>query len=415
MLRYINDEQADKLRNVELQSGDVLLNITGDSVARACLMDDDYLPGRVNQHVAIIRVDESKAVNSYLLYYLQWRKSHLLQLASAGATRNALTKGMIEQLEIDLPSLDEQRKVVGILGSIQNKIKLNHEINDNLLRQAQALYKNRFIDLKPFNGEMPPDWQLGTVSEIIELHDSKRIPLSSRERANLTKIYPYYGATSVMDYVDSYLFDGIYLLLGEDGTVVDDKGFPILQYVEGKFWVNNHAHIITGKNGFTVETLYLLFSLTNVRSIVTGAVQPKISQANLNNVSVVIPSKAELSTFNSIVQPIFSQIRNLRAESDGKKLGLTQEELAFYDALTKPENIKDFYQNNELIDLTRELTEMLRKNRTIDWQKKETARASMRKMVKHLLKKYKYPPEDYDTAISTVISQCEMWTDNMVV
>lgn len=280
-LAYINDEQADKLRNVELQSGDVLLNITGDSVARACLMDDDYLPGRVNQHVAIIRVDESKAVNSYLLYYLQWRKSHLLQLASAGATRNALTKGMIEQLEIDLPSLDEQRKVVGILGSIQNKIKLNHEINDNLLRQAQALYKNRFIDLKPFNGEMPPDWQLGTVSEIIELHDSKRIPLSSRERANLTKIYPYYGATSVMDYVDSYLFDGIYLLLGEDGTVVDDKGFPILQYVEGKFWVNNHAHIITGKNGFTVETLYLLFSLTNVRSIVTGAVQPKISQANL--------------------------------------------------------------------------------------------------------------------------------------
>ena len=99
--------------------------------------------------------------------------------------------------------------------------------------------------------------------------------------------------------------------------------------------------------------------------------------------------------------------------NNGEKLGLTQEELAFYDALTKPENIKDFYQNNELIDLTRELTEMLRKNRTIDWQKKETARASMRKIVKHLLKKYKYPPEDYDTAISTVISQCEMWTDNM--
>ena len=97
---------------------------------------------------------------------------------------------------------------------------------------------------------------------------------------------------------------------------------------------------------------------------------------------------------------------------NGKKLGLTQEELAFYDALTKPENIKDFYQNNELIALTKELTEMLRKNRTIDWQKKETARASMRKMVKRLLKKYRYPPEDYDMAINTVISQCEMWVDN---
>lgn len=97
----------------------------------------------------------------------------------------------------------------------------------------------------------------------------------------------------------------------------------------------------------------------------------------------------------------------------GQKLGLTQEELAFYDALTKPEHIKDFYQNDQLIALTKELTEMLRKNRTIDWQKKETARATMRKMVKRLLKKYDYPPEDYDFAISTVISQCELWTDNV--
>lgn len=98
---------------------------------------------------------------------------------------------------------------------------------------------------------------------------------------------------------------------------------------------------------------------------------------------------------------------------NGEKLGLTQEELAFYDALTKPEHIQDFYENDELVALTHELTEMLRKNRTIDWQKKETARASMRKMVKRLLKKYKYPPEDYEMAIDTVISQCEMWTDNM--
>lgn len=98
---------------------------------------------------------------------------------------------------------------------------------------------------------------------------------------------------------------------------------------------------------------------------------------------------------------------------NGQELGLSQEELAFYDALTKPEHIKDFYKNDELIALTRGLTEMLRKNRTIDWQKKETARVQMRKMVKRLLKKYKYPPEYYDFAISTVISQCEFWTDNV--
>ena len=234
-------------------------------------------------------------------------------------------KAAIMKYEVPDFTYEEQEKIAGVLEALDRKIQLNTEINENLLQQAQALYKDRFVDLNPFDGEIPMDWHLGTVSEIIELHDSKRIPLSSRERANLAKIYPYYGATSVMDYVDRYLFDGIYLLLGEDGTVVDDKGFPILQYVEGKFWVNNHAHIITGKNGFTVETLYLLFSLTNVQSIVTGAVQLKISQANLNKVSVVIPSEAELSAFNSIVQPIFAQIRNLRAEND--RLAATRDTL----------------------------------------------------------------------------------------
>ena len=255
--------------------------------------------------------------NEFIFYWLLSQKDYLMaKVGVTGIGAGKFDLDFLQKLMIPIPSERERKSIVGFASSISEKIRCNAKVNDNLLWQAQALYKDRFIDLKPFNGKMPPDWQLGTVSEIIELHDSKRIPLSSRERANLTKIYPYYGATSVMDYVDRYLFDGIYLLLGEDGTVVDDKGFPILQYVEGKFWVNNHAHIITGKNGFTVETLYLLFSLTNVRSIVTGAVQPKISQANLNNVSVVIPSKAELSTFNSIVQPIFSQIRNLRAESD---------------------------------------------------------------------------------------------------
>ncbi len=120
-----------------------------------------------------------------------------------------------------------------------------------------------------------------------------------------------------------------------------------------------------------------------------------------------------LITNEEVIKELLETAEEIKAlYQNGKKLGLTQEELAFYDALTKPDNIKDFYQNDELIALTRELTEMLRKNRTIDWQKKETARASMRKMVKRLLKKYKYPPEDYDTAIATVISQCEMWTDN---
>ena len=131
-LAHINDEQAQKLNNVEVHEGDVLLNITGDSVARACIMDSVFLPARVNQHVAIVRGKENKVINSFILYFLQWRKGYLLQLASAGATRNALTKGMIEQLEINLPSMNEQKKIVAILDSIQQKIQLNQKINDNL-------------------------------------------------------------------------------------------------------------------------------------------------------------------------------------------------------------------------------------------------------------------------------------------
>ncbi len=101
-----------------------------------------------------------------------------------------------------------------------------------------------------------------------------------------------------------------------------------------------------------------------------------------------------------------------QAHAEGDSLGLSTEELAFYDALTKPEAVKDVYQNNELIEMTHELTDMLRQNRTIDWQKKESARAGMRRMVKKLLKKYKYPPEGYEEAITTVIGQCELWADN---
>jgi type I restriction enzyme R subunit len=100
------------------------------------------------------------------------------------------------------------------------------------------------------------------------------------------------------------------------------------------------------------------------------------------------------------------------AHAQGNALGLNPEEMAFYDALIRPEAVKDFYQDNELVAMTRELAEMLRKNRTIDWQKKESARAGMRRMIKKLLKKYKYPPEGHDDAISTVLGQCEMWVDN---
>lgn len=113
-----------------------------------------------------------------------------------------------------------------------------------------------------------------------------------------------------------------------------------------------------------------------------------------------------------VIQELMKMAKDMAgASEEGNALGLTDEELAFYDALTKPEAIKDIYENDELVGLAHELTAMLRKSRTVDWQKKESARAGMRRMVKKLLRKYKYPPEGMEDAISTVIKQCEMWTD----
>ena len=315
-VKRIQSNVSNQLPRSKLYKNDLLLTYTGNGYGDCALIEenDKY---HLAPNICKISPDESKIDPYYLYAVIRDRRfRELMKNYIGGSSQPTIPMKTIRILEIPVPELQTQKIIGGIVRNIDEKCRNNRKINENLLQQVQSLYKDRFVDLHPFDGVMPADWHLGTVSEIIELHDSKRVPLSSRERASLAKIYPYYGATSVMDYVDRYLFDGIYLLLGEDGTVVDSKGFPVLQYVEGKFWVNNHAHIITGKNGFTVETLYLLFSLTNVQSIVTGAVQPKISQANLNNVSVIIPSELELSAFDSIVQPIFEQIRNLRAEND---------------------------------------------------------------------------------------------------
>lgn len=118
-------------------------------------------------------------------------------------------------------------------------------------------------------------------------------------------------------------------------------------------------------------------------------------------------------TNEEVIEEMLKLAKQIAADQkEGNKLGLNADELAFYDALTKPQAIKDFYENEELIVITKELTETLRKNKTIDWQKRESARAKMRMLIKKLLKKHKYPPEGMEDAVQTVMTQCELWTDN---
>ena len=251
----------------------------------------------------------NETVDYLFLYYLLKYNRDKIESMGSGTTFKEVSGSTMKNIEVIVPeSIGIQRTIADILDSIDSKIENNIKLNDNLLAQAQTLYKQFF----PYSvqDDLPDGWRIGTVGEIIEIHDSKRIPLSGADRAKMEKkIYPYYGAASLMDFVDNYIFDGKYLLLGEDGTVVDDAGYPILQYVWGQFWVNNHAHILAGRLGYDVESLYMLFKQTPVKSIVTGAVQPKISQANLRSIQVVIPPEHNLREYNDLVEPLFSLFR----------------------------------------------------------------------------------------------------------
>lgn len=147
--------------------------------------------------------------------------------------------------------------------------------------------------------------------DIVALEDSKRIPLNSRDREARKGPYPYYGATSIMDYVDDFLFDEIRVLLGEDGTVVNSEGKPILQYVWGKYWVNNHAHILASSGEYSLEAIYVALKRTAINQIVTGAVQMKISQRNLKSLELEMPSSEELG----YLQDLFAAYRSNQDEN----------------------------------------------------------------------------------------------------
>lgn len=313
---FITEKQAASLKKGISHPGDVLLTHKA-TIGRTAIVPLYYKTIILTPQVTYYRVIKG-IDNRYLKYYFDsyYFQNILSSWAGSGSTRAYIGITAQRKLPIVLPPLEIQKQIASILSALDDKIELNNRINENLESQAQAIFKSWFVDFEPFGGVMPEDWKIGMIKDIIELHDSKRIPLSGSEREKMDKIYPYYGATSCMDYVDNYIFDGKYLLLGEDGTVIDKNGYPILQYVEGKFWVNNHAHIITGKLGYTVEILYLLFKQTNVKHIVTGAVQPKISQANLKKVPVTISNIKDLDAFNNIIQPIFAMIRKNRNENE---------------------------------------------------------------------------------------------------
>ncbi len=236
---------------------------------------------------------------------------------ASGTTIKNVGLGLLRDYQFLAPKdKTEQTQIAQILTSLDDKIELNLQMNQTLEAMAQAIFKEWFVDFNfpGFHGEfvdgLPKGWKMGKLNDISSNFDNKRVPLSSMQRKDKQGIYPYYGAATIFDYIDEYIFDGTYLLMGEDGTVQTDEGFPLLQYVWGKFWVNNHTHVLQGKSPFTTEYLYLLLSKTNITHLITGAVQPKINQGNMNKIECVLPTKQILIDFQKVIEPIFEKIKS---------------------------------------------------------------------------------------------------------
>ena len=337
-LAYINEVQAEKLSNVEVYEKDVLLNITGDSVARVCIVPNNVLPARVNQHVAIIRGND-KVDYRYLLYYLQYIKPQLLSLSQGGATRNALTKKMIEELEVKMPSKGIQKEIVSILYALESKIELNRRINDNLEQQTQALFKSWFVDFEPFRGGkfvdselgmIPEGWNIQPISSIFNFQEGPGIR-NWQYVNNGTKfinircinndIINIQNANMISDEEAQGKY--AHFMLKENDIVISCSGTLGRKALVLKEYlplclntsVIRFTPRINRQLGFLYGYLGSSLFLNKQIELASGSVQANFGPIHLKGMSIAIPDNNVLNQFSDIVNSIIQKKKNIISES----------------------------------------------------------------------------------------------------
>ena len=311
-------------------------------------------------HDGWLLLRDFRGIDKLFCYYLLlFEKPRLIRQGSGTVFTNLKTE-ILKRHRVKIPSLPEQRAIAHVLGTLDDKIELNRRMNETLEEMAQALFKSWFVDFDPVHakaalrdhpsskgsdwtverarayldrmdpdiaalfpdrfvnselGQIPEGWEVTALGEHVANFDSKRVPVSKAERVKRQGLFPYYGATGAIDYIDDYLFDGIYLLVGEDGSVIRKNGLAVVQYIGGKFWVNNHAHVLQGKEPVSTEQVYLYFHFEPVAPYVTGAVQPKLSQGRMNDLPFLFPGAAICRSFKKAVSPWFTRWCACAAES----------------------------------------------------------------------------------------------------
>ena len=312
-LAHINDQQAEKLSNVEVKPQDILLNITGDSVARVCTVDPRALPARVNQHVAIIRPDENRVLSSYILYFLQMIKPYLLQIAAGGATRNALTKSMIENLELEVPDILSQKKIVSVLDDIQGKIRDNNEINKNLSDLLQAIYQKQF-------GEVSLGANQGILSDICS-YSKEKVAVSE------LNVNTYFSTENMLpEKAGSTKATSLPITLQ---TTACRKGDTLISNIRPYFkkivYCEDMCGCSTDVLCFTpVQSQYAAYLFSTLYTdkffafMVAGSKGTKMPRGDKQQIMtypVILPAENELEEFNAIAFPVLEQLNSNKAEN----------------------------------------------------------------------------------------------------
>ena len=267
----------------------------------------------------------------FAYYFLQTMG---LERLDAGSSNPSLNRNHIHTIPVLWPSPPIQRRIAGILSAYDDLIENSQRRIKILEEMARRLYREWFVHFRfpghedcrlvesPL-GEIPEGWEVKGLGEIADNFDRLRKPLSKIQRADLQGPYPYYGAAKVFDYVNDFIFDGEYLLMAEDGSVITSDRAPVLQLVNERFWSNNHTHVLRGRLPCSTHYLYLGLLEINISPYITGAAQPKITQENMNRIPFVCAPASIHHEFDNLVEPIVrqtqvlqGQIQNLRRTRD---------------------------------------------------------------------------------------------------
>jgi type I restriction enzyme S subunit len=330
----VSVEHVERLSRHKLSSGDIVYGRRGD-IGRQALVRLEQAGWMCGTGCLRLSLGDSVVDPLFLHYYLsQADVVNWIANQAVGATMPNLNTGILRSVPIRFPSLPTQRRIAGILFAYDDLIENSQRRIKILESMARALYREWFVHFRfpghesvplvPSSlGEIPQGWEVKKLSEIAENFDRLRKPLSKMQRADMQGAYPYYGAAKVFDHVNDFIFDGEYLLMAEDGSVITPERNPVLQLVNEKFWPNNHTHVLRGRAHFTTHFLYLGLSEVDILPYITGAAQPKITQENMNRIPFFSGPQSLHEVFNQRVEPIFRQsqllqrqIQNLRRTRD---------------------------------------------------------------------------------------------------